>query len=65
MRAVYDQKAQTLYVYVSEERVSFSDELISDLVFADYDKDRNIVGVEILGVDEFIDMSKFKDLRGE
>lgn len=58
MRAVYDKKAQTIYIHVNEGKDVFSDELVSDLIFADYDRNNDIVGIEIVGVDEFTDVSK-------
>ena len=62
MRAVYDQVSQTVYIYVNGGKVTFSDEVVPDLVWADYGRNNDLIGVEIVGVDEFSDVSKVKDL---
>lgn len=62
MRAVYDQVSQTVYIYVNGGITASSDELVPDLVFADYDRSGGIIGIEVVGIDEFSDMSKLKDL---
>ena len=43
----YDKMANALYIRVSNEKVSNSDE-IADGIIIDYDKNENIIGVEIL-----------------
>ncbi len=65
MRAVYDQVAQTVYIYVNGGKVVFSDEVVPDLAWADYDKNDSLVGVEIVGVDEFSDLTKLVDIEGD
>ena len=63
MRAVYDQVAQTVYIYVNGGKVVFSDEVVPDLAWADYDKNDSLVGVEIVGVDEFSFSLDYPDER--
>lgn len=48
----YDQEADALYVYVGRRRASAKTKKLSPGVFADYDKDGEIVGVEILRASE-------------
>lgn len=62
MRAVYDQKAQTIYIYVNEGKDVFSDEIVPDLVFADYNVNNDLIGIEIVGIEKLEDITKLVDI---
>ena len=49
MDFTYDEVADALYIYFSRTKVTDTEELSTN-VMADYDKDGNIVGIEILNL---------------
>ncbi|MBU0976797.1 MAG: DUF2283 domain-containing protein [Nanoarchaeota archaeon] len=65
MRATYDKQAQAIYIYVTnaEDKSVFSDEAVPDLVFTDYGINDELIGIEIVGVDELIDVTEL--INGE
>lgn len=47
MRFNYDKKADALYIRFDENPYAESDEIQEGVIF-DYDKDKNIIGIEVL-----------------
>lgn len=47
MKITYDKFADAKYVYVKKGKIAYTKEQQEDLLF-DYDKDGNILGIEIL-----------------
>lgn len=51
MRASVDQKADAIYLYMTEEKIESSEE-VADGIIVDYDKDGKMVGIEILNASQ-------------
>jgi uncharacterized protein YuzE len=57
MRMRYSQEADAIYIRLNESRIENSDE-VSEGLIVDYDKDGNVVGIEILWVSEKADLEQ-------
>jgi len=57
MRMHYSKEADAIYIRLKESKIVDSDE-VSDGVIMDYDKDGNVVGIEILWVSEKADIDQ-------
>lgn len=57
MRIEYSPDVDALYIYLRDADIADTDE-ISDGIIVDYDKDGNVVGIEILWVSEKADMDE-------
>ena len=57
MRVRYSQEADAIYIRLKESKIIESNE-ISDGIIADYDKNGNVVGIEILWVSEKADIEQ-------
>ena len=57
MRIQYSPDVDALYIYLRDTDVVESDEISKDII-ADYDKDGNVVGIEILWVSEKADIDQ-------
>jgi len=53
MRIRYDEKVDALYIRLQESRYYESDEIKEGFVL-DYDKDGNIIGIEILDASSYL-----------
>ena len=51
MRVSVDQKADAVYLYMTEEKIGSSEE-VADGIIVDYDKDGKMVGIEILNASQ-------------
>lgn len=51
MRVSVDQKADAVYLYMTEEKIESSEE-VADGIIVDYDKDGKMVGIEILNASQ-------------
>ena len=57
MRMHYSKDVNAMYIRLREDKIEDSDE-VSDGVIMDYDKDGNLVAIEILWVSEKADVSE-------
>ncbi len=57
MRIQYSPDVDALYIYLRDADIVESDEISKDII-ADYDKDGNVVGIEILWVSEKADIDQ-------
>jgi uncharacterized protein YuzE len=57
MRIQYSPDVDALYIYLRDADIVESDEISKDII-ADYDKDGNVVGIEILCVSEKADIDQ-------
>ena len=57
MRIQYSPDVDALYIYLRDTDIVESDEISKDII-ADYDKDGNVVGIEILWVSEKADIDQ-------
>ena len=53
MRIRYDAEVDALYIRLREGKIEESDEIEPGLI-ADYDRDRKVMGIEILDASEFL-----------
>jgi uncharacterized protein YuzE len=57
MRMHYSKDVDAMYIRLREDKIEDSDE-VSDGIVMDYDKDGNLVAIEILWVSEKADVSE-------
>ena len=57
MRIQYSPDVDALYIYLRDTDIVESDEISKDII-ADYDKDGNVVGIEILWASEKADIDQ-------
>jgi uncharacterized protein YuzE len=57
MRIHYSPEADALYIRLKETDIADTNELTYDIIL-DYDKDGNIIGIEILSASEHADIGK-------
>ena len=57
MRIHYAQDADALYIRLKENDIESSDEIAEDIIM-DYDKNGNIVGIEILSASQKADIQQ-------
>jgi len=57
MRIQYSPDVDALYIYLRDADITESDEISKDII-ADYDRDGNVVGIEILWVSEKADINQ-------
>ena len=57
MKIEYSKDADALYITLNDNDVEESDEITEDIIM-DYDKDGNVVGIEILWASEKADISQ-------
>jgi uncharacterized protein YuzE len=57
MKIEYSKDVDALYITLNDSDVEESDEVTEDIIM-DYDKDGNVVGIEILWVSEKADISQ-------
>ena len=62
MRFSYDKKVDALYIRFNENRYAESDEVSAGVVF-DYDKQKRIIGIEILNVSKRFPREFHADLK--
>jgi uncharacterized protein YuzE len=53
MKMTFDRKADAMYIYIRESKVFKSQDITDDTII-DYDKDGNVVGIEILSASKRI-----------
>ena len=56
MNIRYSHEADALYIRFKETKIENTDELTGDIII-DYDKDGNIVGIEILDASQHVDVN--------
>ncbi len=56
MKIRYSHEADALYIRFKETKIENTDELTGDIII-DYDKDGNIVGIEILDASQHVDVN--------
>ena len=64
MRICYDEKMDALYIRLKESHYEESDE-IKDGVILDYDKNGNIIGIEILDASAYMQPSELSSINFE
>lgn len=57
MRINYSQDANALYIRLKEVEIFNTDEIAEDIIM-DYDKDGNVVGIEILSASQKADIKQ-------
>jgi uncharacterized protein YuzE len=57
MKMTFDKKADAMYIYLKEEKVFRTEDITSDTI-VDYDKDGDVVGIEILSASKKIPMEE-------
>ena len=57
LRISYSKEADTLYIRLNDRKVETSDE-VSDDVILDFDKDGNVVGIEILNASKKLNINE-------
>jgi uncharacterized protein YuzE len=57
MRIHYSHQADALYIRLKEADIMNTDEITEDIIM-DFDKDGNVVGIEILSASEKADMKQ-------
>jgi uncharacterized protein YuzE len=60
----YDQVSDALYIRLKENKYSESDEINSNIIL-DFDKDKNVIGIEILDASKYLDMDELSSVRFE
>ena len=60
MKITYDSDADAMYIYITEDRDIAKTKEIDENTILDYDKDGNVIGVEILFVKERIPEFEYK-----
>jgi len=64
MRIRYDEKADALYIRLRESKYYESDEIREGFIL-DYDKDGNIIGIEILDASSYLLPSELSSVSFE
>jgi len=62
MRVRYDEQVDALYIRLKEISYYESDE-IREGVIVDYDKDGNVIGIEILDVSEYLSSDELTTVK--
>ena len=62
MRLRYDEQVDVLYIRLKEAPYHESDEIKEGFIL-DYDKDGNIIGIEILDVSEYLSPDELATVR--
>lgn len=57
MKITFDKQADAMYIYIKDVKVFRSDDITSDTII-DYDKEGNVVGIEILSASKRIPMEE-------
>lgn len=57
MRIHYSREADALYIRLKETDITNTDEITEDIII-DYDKDGNVIGIEILSASEKVDIQQ-------
>lgn len=57
MRMHYSHEANALYIRLKENKIENTDE-VSDDIIMDYDKDGNVVGIEVLSATSKVDIGE-------
>ena len=60
----YDQESDALYVRFKQNKYSESDEINNNIIL-DFDKDRNVIGIEILGASRYLDIDELSSVKFE
>ena len=55
MKIRYSHEADALYIRFKDAKIADTDELTEDIII-DYDKDGNIVGIEVLDASQHVDV---------
>ena len=55
MKIRYSHEADALYIGFKDAKIADTDELTEDIII-DYDKDGNIVGIEVLDASQHVDV---------
>ncbi|NUO10359.1 MAG: DUF2283 domain-containing protein [Candidatus Brocadia sp.] len=55
MKIRYSHEADALYIRFKNTKIENTDELTEDII-VDYDKDGNIVGIEVLDASQYVDI---------
>jgi len=65
MRLKYDKETDTLYINFVSRKVEESEYLEKEGIVLDYDKDNNLIGIEILSVSKKWPLKNFLKLHYE
>jgi len=60
----YDQASDALHIRLKQDMCSESDE-INDNIILDFDKDKNVIGIEILDASRYLDTDELSSVRFE
>ena len=62
MRIRYDEKSDALYIRLREVKYFESDE-IKEGIILDYDREGNVIGIEILDASDYLDSVELSTVR--
>jgi len=60
----YDQASDALYIRLKDNKYSESDEINSNIIL-DFDKDKNVIGIEILDASRYLDNDELSSVKFE
>jgi len=60
----YDQASDALYIRLKDNKYSESDEINSNIIL-DFDKDKNVIGIEILDASRYLDTDELSSVKFE
>ena len=60
----YDQVSDALYIRLKENKYSESDEINNNIIL-DFDKDKNVIGIEILRASRYLDIDELSSVKFE
>lgn len=63
MHVEYDSESDAIYVTFSAPKGAVRTEFIDDARYIDYDEVGNVVGIELLGVSQGVDLSGLPEAR--
>jgi len=60
----YDQASDALHIRLKDNKYSESDEINSNIIL-DFDKDKNVIGIEILDASRYLDTDELSSVKFE
>ena len=60
----YDQASDALYIRLKDNKYFESDEINSNIIL-DFDKDKNVIGIEILDASRYLDTDELSSVKFE
>jgi uncharacterized protein YuzE len=60
----YDQASDAMYIRLKDKKYFESDEINSNIIL-DFDKDKNVIGIEILDASRYLDTDELSSVKFE